>query len=454
MSKIADKKSVLLVTVITSFLVPFMSSSVNIALPTMADELSMDALHISWVATAYLLATAMFLVPFGKIADIYGRKKVFLTGLLVYTIASMLIGLSNEPTILISFRFVQGVGAAMIVGTGIALITSVFPRGERGKALGINVSAVYGGVSVGPFIGGMLTHYVNWQSIFFMNIPLGIIIIFTTVKKIKGEWSERRGEKFDYIGAVLYSSSLATIICGLSVHKEGYLLILIGALLIIFFVFWELKHHYPVLEIHLFRKNRMFAYSNASSFINYCATFASFFLLSLYLQYILKFSPRDAGIILIVQPIIQSLMSPIAGSISDKVEPRIISSVGMIFSCISLFLLSFIGRETSLLYVLFSLIIFGVGMALFSSPNTNAIMSSVSHKYYGTASATLSTMRIIGQTMSMGIAMLIFSAYIGNIEISSEVYPHFISSLNTCFLIFSSLCFVGIFVSLSRGDIS
>lgn len=447
------KNSALLVAAMASFLTPFMGSSVNIALPSIGREFAMDAVLLSWVATSYLLAAAMFLVPFGRMADIHGRKRIFTYGMLVYTASSFLSAVATSGIVLISFRVLNGIGSAMIFGTGVAILTSVFPPRERGKALGINVASVYLGLSLGPSLGGFLTQYLGWRSIFLINVPLGLLIIAVVLWKLKGEWAEAEGEKFDFTGSIIYSLTLVAIMYGISLlpSVQGALLVLIGILSLSAFVKWEMKVESPVFNINILKDNKVFALSNLAALINYSATFAVGFLISLYLQYVRGFSPQDAGLILVSQPIVMALFSPSAGRLSDRVEPRIVASAGMALTTMGLFLFTFLNENTPLGSILTSLVLLGFGFALFSSPNTNAVMGSVEKRYYGVASATLGTMRLTGQVLSMGIAMMIFAIYIGRVQITPEYYPLFLKSMKSAFAIFAVLCFGGIFASLARG---
>jgi len=448
-----SKRATLLVVAMSSFLTPFAGSSVNIALPSIGEKFEMDAISLSWVATAYLLASAMFLVPFGRLADIHGRKKIFTYGTLIFTISSFLLAISTSAIMLICFRVLQGIGSAMIFGTGVAILTSVFSIEERGKALGINVATVYLGLSLGPFLGGFLTQHFGWRSVFLANVPLGLIIIVFILWKLKGEWAEARGEKFDFSGSLIYSLTLIAIIYGFSLlpAMSGAWLILVGALGILAFVKWEIKVKNPVLDINLFRNNSVFAFSNLAALINYSATFAVTFLLSLYLQYVKGLSPQNAGLILVSQPIVMAIFSPFAGRLSDRIEPRIVASMGMALTAVGLSLFTILSEKTALEFIVASLILLGFGFALFSSPNANAVMSSVEKRFYGVASGTLGTMRLIGQMLSMGIAMLIFAIYIGKVQITPEYYPLFLRSAKVAFTIFAALCFGGIFASLVRG---
>jgi len=436
-----EKRIVLTIAVLAGFITPFDGSAVNIALPTIGAEFHMNAIALSWVATAYLLSSAVFLVPFGKIADIYGRKKVFLYGIAIFVFASLLMTMVPSTELLIGIRVFQGLGSAMIFGTGVAIVTSVFPPGERGKALGIYITAVYLGLSLGPFLGGLMTQYLGWRSIFFVNVPIGIAAVVLILWKLKGEWAGCRGEKFDLTGSVLYGAAVVAVMYGFSSLPDfkGAALITAGILGVLGFALYELKIPSPVLDIRLLTKNRIFALSNLAALINYSATFAVTFLLSLDLQYTKGFTPEHAGFILIAQPVVQAMVSPIAGRLSDRIEPRIVASAGMTLTAIGLFFLVFLTETTPLWHMVLTLLILGAGFGLFSSPNTNAIMSSVDKRFYGVASGMNGTMRLLGQMLSMGIAMMIFAVVIGPVEITPEYYSSFVLSLHYAFILFTIL---------------
>jgi MFS family permease len=450
-----NKQAALIVATLTSFLTPFMGSSVNIALPSIGKEFGMHAVTLSWISTSYLLAAAMFLVPMGRVADISGRKRILRYGIMLDLVSSLMLAFSSNEIQFLCLRVLQGIGGGMIFGNAVAILTSVYPIGERGKALGINVAAVYTGLSLGPFVGGFLTQHLGWRSIFVSYIPLELVIITYTLWRLKGEWADAQGEKFDLTGSVIYGISLVAMMYGFSLlpHILAIWLILFGALGIFIFARWEMKVKSPVFDIKLFMSNVVFTFSNLAALINYSATYAVGFLLSLYLQYTKGLTPESAGLILVSQPIMMAIFSPLAGRLSDKIEPRIVASAGMTITVIGLVLLIFINTATTITFIIFSLVLLGFGFALFSSPNTNAVMSSVEKKFFGIASATLATMRLTGQMLSMGIAMLVFALYIGRAQITPENYPAFLTSAKTAFSIFAILCFGGIFASLSRGKI-
>lgn len=447
------ERATLIVTSFAAFVTPFIGSATNIALPAIGKEFSANAVMLSWVATSFLLSAAVFLAPFGRLADIVGRKKIFNLGLIIFTVASFFCAFSPNIEILIFWRIIQGLGGALIFGTAMAIVTSVFPREKRGKALGIVVASVYTGLTLGPFIGGFLTKNWGWEGIFLFTVPLGIISVILSFIFFKEEWADAKGEKFDWKGSIIYGFAIISLMYGFSKLPDliGIVFTLSGILGIIGFVYFEKRQEFPVINIQLFQNNRVFAFSNYAALINYSATFAIGFLLSLYLQYIKGLNPQEAGQILVIQPLLMAIFSPITGKLSDRIDAGKVASIGMAIISIGLLIIAFIGANTSIWFIIPILVLFGIGYALFSSPNSNAIMSSVEKKYYGIASGTVGTMRLIGQMSSMGIAMMIFSIFMGKAEINPSNYTEFIHSIRTVFFIFAVLCFIGIFFSLARG---
>jgi len=455
MTDTAIRKSTLVVAVTGSFITPFMGSSVNVALPAIEKSLGIDAVLLSWVATVYLLSAGVSLVPMGRLADIYGRKKILGLGFSFFAAGSLASALAPSFLFLILSRVVQGFGSGMVFGTAMAILASVFPPQERGKVLGIAVSAVYIGLSSGPFIGGILTQHLSWRSLFGLTFVLSFIPLLLVCSKLKGEWADAAGERYDLPGAVLYGLALCGVIYGFSQlpGSIGFFLLGAGITGLVGFVVRQTRIRSPLFEVGLFLRNRVFALSNLAALIHYSATFGLNFLLSLYLQYIRGFSAQTAGVILIAQPIIMALCSPLAGRISDRIEPRIIATAGMCITCTGLVLFSFIQPASPVLYIVCNLVLLGFGFALFSSPNMNAIMSSVEKRHLGLASGSAATMRLLGQMFSMGIVTMIISLLIGRAAIIEAVYPQLLLTIRVAFGIFSMLCFLGIFASLSRGNI-
>lgn len=339
-----NRSVILLIATLATFLTPFMGTSLIVALPTIANDLAVNAILLSWISTAYVLTSAMFAVPLGKIADIYGMKKIFTYGIVILAISTFLAALSSSSEFLIAMRAVQGFASAMIFVTALAIITSVFPPQERGKAIGINITAGYAGLVLGPVLGGLLTQYLGWRSVFSFVIPLSLLVIVLVFWKMKGEWGECKGEKLDIWGSSLYILTLALILIGFSSISQtfGILMVILGIIGLISFILLEMRIKNPVLEVKLFFENRKFAFSNLATFISYISTFATSFLLSLYLQYIKGLTPEVTGLILVVQTVFMMALSPVAGRLSDKFDPGKLASLGMTIIAFGLLIFAFI----------------------------------------------------------------------------------------------------------------
>jgi EmrB/QacA subfamily drug resistance transporter len=448
-----EKRVLLVVASLASFLVPYTVSSLNVALPAISASFGIDAVMLGWVTSAYLLTAAICIVPFGRLADMYGRKRFFILGNALFALGSLLAAISWSGPAIITARVIQALGGAMVFSTSIAIVTSVFPPGERGRAIGIITATVYAGLSLGPFIGGVLTYNIGWPAIFLVNIPLALLVIGLTVLYIPGEWTGTNERRFDLAGAALYSLMLFGCIYGLTQlpSQSGIFWVVSGLVILALFVWWEQRVPAPMVEISLFRKSPVFLFSNIAALINYAMVFAVGFLLSLYLQYNRGIDPQTTGLILIAQPVVQMIVSPVAGHLSDRIEPRLLATAGMAITTAGLGVLMFLSPGTPLLVVIGGQVILGLGYGLFSSPNTNAIMSSVKVRYLGLASSMVSTMRAIGQMLSLAIAMLVFSAVIGTVPITPEVYPELQQSVNIAFAIFFVIGLVGIAASYARG---
>lgn len=448
-------RPVLIVTTIGSFLMPVALSAVNVALPSIGKDLSMDAISLSWVALAFTLSAGMFLVPFGKLADMWGQTTIFIAGNWVFTIASFLLSIASSPWMLIGFRALQGLGAAMLFGTVLAILVAAYPLEERGKVLGINVASVYLGLSFGPFLGGVLTQNLGWRSVFLLNVPFGLVNTILSMWKLPRNQGEKKKGGFDLPGSCIYCAMLFSLLYGFSLLPETQAMVYVagGVVGIALFVWWERRVNHPVLDVSIFMKNRSFTLSSMAALINYAATFAVAFLLSFFLQHIKGLSPQKAGLVLVCQPVVQAILSPLTGRLSDKIEPRILASTGMAITSVCLFILSSFDFVTPIIIVIMTLGLLGLGFALFSSPNMNAIMSSVEDSLHGVASSMVATVRLLGQMFSMGIAMLTFAVFMGQMEISPPLYPFLLKAIKTACTIFGLLCIAGVFASLARGNL-
>ena len=460
-----NKNVVLIIATVTAFITPFLVASITVALPSMARELNMEAVVMSWVSTVYFLALAIIMVPCGRLADIFGRRKIFIIGLVVTIASSFLAAFATTVPMLIIGRALQGIGSGMALTNSLAILTSVMPSEERGRALGINMGGTYLGLSLGPYIAGVLIRHFGWPSIFHASGIMSVILLILVLWVLKKDTTEARGEKFDFIGSIAFGISIAVFMYGFSelpnsavlsfslgtavISIPGYALLIIGMIGLGFFVWWENRVEHPVFNLKIFRKNRVFVFSSVAALVTYISSFAVSFLLSLYLQYIKDYRPDEAGLVLVASSILMTLFTPISGRISDKIEPRLVASVGMAVVCVSLILLIFVGSGTGLWYIILALAVYGTGMGLFSSPNSNAIMGSVEKRILGVASGTLGTTRTAGMMLSMGIAMVLFAFYMGQAEITPELYPEFLKSMRTGYIIFSAIGVLGLIIQLA-----
>lgn len=449
----ASRRAALIAVTMMSFASPFMLSGVNIGLPAIGTEFAASAVLLTWMSTAYSLATAVFLLPSGKLADIHGRKRLFVTGVAVYTLASVLCALAPSAPVLIAFRIIQGFGSAMILATSTAILTSIYPANERGRVLGINTAAVYLGLSAGPFLGGMIVESLGWRAVFWINVPLAALALAYTLTRVQGEWADSPEDRFDLRGSLVYALALVGLIVGFGQLPalRGVWIIIAGLVFGALFVRHQQRTASPLLDLGIFRGNRVFTMSSLAALVNYAATASVTFLMSLYLQYIKALTPREAGLILVAQPIVQTIFSPMAGRISDRIEARYVASLGMGFTVAGIVMLTVLSPESSLVYIIVSLIVLGFGFALFSSPNVSALMGAVERRHYGVASGLVGTMRTFGQMLSMAMVMILFSINMGQASITPEVYPQFMIATRTAFAISAVLCGLGVVASLARG---
>ncbi len=450
--KSAFPRTVLLVLLtIATFLNPFAGSSINLALPLIGEEFGIDAVMLSWVPATYLLSSAVFLLPAGKMGDILGRITVFRIGTTVYTVASFLTIFTPSTPFLLGCRFMQGFGSAMIFSTAVAIISELYQPGERGKALGLNVTAIYAGLTTGPFLGGLLTQFFGWRSIFVVTVILGGCIL-PFLDRFPSSLNRRSCQSFDLSGSVLSSIVLITFFIGLSGINSisGIITVLVSVVLAIVFFSTQRRKDHPIIPLSLLGQSPAFARMNLAALINYSATFAVTFLMSLYLQVVRGFGPAAAGSLLLLQPLVQMVCSPVAGRLSDRIEPSLLASAGMILSAGSLLWISSFDAGTPVEMIIGGLVCLGIGLAFFSSPNTNAIMGMVERHDYGTASALLAMMRSLGMMLSMSIVMVFFSLVLGASIIGPDQSTEFLVSMHfaliTCFI----LTVIGAFLSWSR----
>lgn len=453
MTQQVSRTATLLVICTAHFLMPFMMSAVGVALPAIGRDFNASAVQLGLVETTYVLSASIFLLAMGRMGDIYGRRRMFQYGIVVFTIAGGFLSQAWSIESMIAMRFLQGMGGSMVMATTFAIVVSVFPPKERGKALGIAVASVYAGISCGPFFGGTLVNAFGWRAIFYLAVPLGVFTFLVSKVKLRGEWAEAAGEPFDWRGSLVYAAAIMMLICGASNLDRGWwawVLAVGGVAGIAHFLWLESRTEFPVLNVALLRSNRVFAFSNLAALLNYAATFGVTFFLSLYLQYVKGLNPREAGTILILQPIVQAVFSPLCGRLADRFSASGVATIGMTFCATGLAITANISAETSLGLIMVMLTILGLGFALFSSPNISVIMGSVESRYLGVASGLNSTMRTLGMMASMTVVTIIFSIFMAGHTVTPATQQAFLSSMRAAMITFSGFCVIGIFFSLAR----
>lgn len=449
----AHRGAILVVVCTALFLMPFMSSSVAIALPAIGREFSASAVQLGLVQTIYVVAIAIFLLTMGRLSDIHGRRRLFLWGVAVFTMASLLICFSRSVNMLIALRFLQGMGNAMINACTLAMVVAAFPDEQRGKVLGISVAAVYVGISMGPVLGGFMVTAFGWRSIFLAGVPLGLICYTIAYTRVRHETKAAAGEPFDWFGSALYAGAVASLTWGganFTKHPAAVPAALAGAFLGVTFVAVQRRTRYPLLHMDLLFRNRVFAFSNIAALINYASTFGVTFYLSLYLQEVKALTPRDAGLVLMAQPVIQACLSPVGGRIADRFSAGWVATAGMALCAAGLGMAATIGAGTPLTGIIAVLVFLGLGFAFFSSPNTSVIMGSVDRRQLGVASAMTGTMRTLGMTVSMVTITVTFSLVMGEQSVGPDTVPAFVQSMRIDLVFFGILCVLGVFLSLVR----
>ncbi|MBE6509834.1 MAG: MFS transporter [Methanobrevibacter millerae] len=442
------KNLILLICTVLSFFTVFAVNAVMVVIPTIASEFHMSNIVQNWITIIFLLVVAVMSVPAGQISGKYGLKKVTILSIILFIIISIINVLVTSQEQFLACRFVLGISLSLINVTSMAMVVSAFKPEERGKALGINITGVYVGLSLSPVLGGILNYQLGWRSVVLFGVPFLFLILAILLTKIDEEWITFENVPLDIKGSISYGVGMVLFMYGFTILNEplGIILTILGIIILIVFCLIELKQDYPVFDIRFF-KNRKFLSSNFASLCAYLATFAVTTILNYHLQYIKGFDSQTAGIILLIAPLCQVVLAPIAGRLSDRYVPQILAAIGMALGTISLFLFSFLDSQSSLEFLIISMIIYGVGFGLFSPPNTNVIMGSVPPKDTSIASAAVATMRTVGQAMSMGILTLVFAFIMGNVPIIEQYYPLLISSCQITCLICVILCIASVFAS-------
>lgn len=447
--KIDFETIVVFIAALTSFFGVFLSNGIIIGVPAIAQDFAMNNVIQNWIPTIFFLVMAVFTVPAGQISGKFGVKKSLLAGVVIFLIGSVGAALSFSTESFMLFRIVQGASVALVNVSGMAMVVSAVKPQNRGKALGFTVTGIYLATSLSPVICGSLVYNLGWRSIFYVVIPFLVLCIVLMLIKVPQEWKTYEHDKIDKVGSILYAIGILLFIYGFTnlVNQMGLIFTVAGVVLLVIFAMWELRQTSPVFNMNLF-KNMKFTSSNIAALCSYLAIMVVTTILNYHFQYVRGWNAQMAGLILIVTPIIMAIIAPNSGKLSDRIHPQKLAAIGMAIATVALLILTFLNANTPVYLVVIAMILQGVGMGLFSSPNMNAIMSSVPPKDAPTASASQATMRTIGQTMSLGLLTLVFAWVMGSLPLSTQYAGLIVQSSQTICLICMIACLISIFASL------
>lgn len=445
---------ILLTVCLAQFMAPFMLTAIGVALPSLGRELGASAVQIGLVEQTYVLSLAMVMLTFGRLGDIVGQRIMFLIGLIAFTSLTLVIGFATSIGMIIGLRFFQGLGAATMLSGSMALVAAAYPPEQRARKIGLVSACTYVGLSAGPVIGGFITQHFGWRHIFFAPVPVGIAAVFICLFGMQEMEKNASGERMDWLGSAVYALAIGCIMTG-AAHAQasfGLPLLAVGVVGLGLFLVLESRCASPLLDVRLLSGNRYFTLSSLAALGNYAATFGVVFFMSLFLQYAKGLSARQAGFILLLQPLMQVVTSPLAGRLAERIEIARLATAGMLMSGIGLLLTALtLGPQTPLWLVALELMLIGAGFGIFITPNTTAIMDSVERRQYGVASGMIGAMRTLGMATSLTTITLVFSLFMGDQAVTDANLPRFLLSMKTALVAFSLFSCLGVILSFSRG---
>jgi EmrB/QacA subfamily drug resistance transporter len=454
-TKPASPAMILITVCIAQFMAPFMLTSVGVALPSLGRDLGASAMQLGLVEQLYVLSLAMSMLTFGRFGDIVGQRRLFLGGLCVFTLLTFSLGFSDSVRIVMIFRFVQGIGASMVLSGSMALVAAAYPPELRARKIGFVSACTYAGLSTGPVIGGYVTLHFGWRHVFLMTVPIGIAAVGVCLFGMKEMEKNALGERMDWKGSLAYAVSVGLVMTG-AAHARDLLLslpmITAGLIGLTVFIWMETRSPSPLLDVSLLSRNRFFTLSCLAAMGNYAATFGLIFLMSLFLQYAMGLSPRQAGFVLLMQPLMQVVASPIAGRLAERFDITKVATGGMLASSAGLLLAAFTaGTGVPVWMVVLELMLIGAGFGIFITPNSTAIMGSVERRQFGVASGMIGAMRTLGMAVSLTTISLILSLFMGDHVISRATLPAFLLSVKTGLVAYAMFSCLGVILSLGRG---
>lgn len=454
--KSAIAKFALIIVCLGSIIGPLGMASVNIAIPDLAADLQANAKMVSWLPTLFILSSVMFMLPASKLADNFGRKRIYAYGLALNAFSSFMCGLGTSIEWVLFWRFVQGGASAMIFGTGVAIITSVTPPNKRGAALGITAACIYIGLTVAPAVGGWLTELWGWRSVFLFQVPIVIALLVLIKMRLSGEWKNQEKTRYDWWGTGIFAVFSSSLVYGLSILPSvlGVLMLGLSAISMASFIVHQSRSRRPLIRVQMFRESRVFSMSLTTSLLMYASNFPLVFLMSLYLQYVKNLSPSQAGQVILVQALSMAIMAPLSGKLADRFQPRLVATLGCVIVACGLLVLSLMNTQTSVMHIAGSLLLIGIGFGLFSTPNNNAIMSATKTHEVGVASASMNLSRTIGNLFGMSLVNLMVHFYLGDAQFTQEQNPALIQTVEMALNMSLAFVLVACVISAFRGKSS
>jgi EmrB/QacA subfamily drug resistance transporter len=431
------------------FMIMLDNTVVNVALPSIREDLGISISELEWIVNGYALTFGVLLLSGGKLADMFGRRRIFMVGLVIFTASSFFCGFANSAGVLIGARVIQGSGAALMNPATLSIIVATFPPRQRGTAIGIWAGVSAMALAIGPLVGGAITEHVNWSWVFYINVPIGILGL-VAARLFIDESKDTREQRLDLPGLVTSAGALFALTYGLiESNKRGWgdtfvlALFAVAAVLFVLFILLERHQRLPMLDLNLFR-NRSFSSANAVMFLIGLAMFGVFFFVSLYVQNVLRFSPIQAGATFLPMTMCIVFVAPVAGRLADKVGPRRLMVPGLSLVTVSLVLFSLLNESSTFWTLLPALLVGGIGMAMSMSPTTTAAMHAVPVEKAGVGSAVINSMRQVGG--SVGIALM--GAIVATQFNASRPNPHdFVNGFQLGLRVAAGIAFAGVFVA-------
>ena len=456
-----NKWPILLIVVMSTFMATLDSSIVNVALPQMARALDVDTAQIQLVVTRYLIVIVGIILIFGKLGDMLGKTRIFTFGIAMFTLGSLLCGIGSSFPVLIGARIIQAVGAAATMANNQGIITQVFPATERGKALGLTGTSVALGSLVGPGLGGIIVGAASWEYIFLINVPVGVVVLFFAIKLLPRS-NKKVTDRLDILGAALFMFSIVPLFVALGqVPSLGFTnpLILsafvVSVLSFIAFIVVEQKRENPLISLSIF-KNKLFSLSIFCAFITFVGLFCNSIIQPFYLQDVMNYAPEQAGLIMMIFPLVLSVLAPVSGHVSDKIGSELLTFIGLLLISLGLFLMSTLTEQSSLMTMVIFIVILSAGMGLFQSPNNSLIMSTVGRHQLGIAGSINALVRNMGMVCGIALATTLLYGSMSE-ELGYRVTDYvagqngaFINGMRNVYLTAAVICFVGAILTLLR----